>query len=174
MNDRSSDTPPVTKANDEPGDKPGDGPGDGPDSVFVDDTGPGHFAQTVRAGRHRLISDEPTAYGGEDKGPTPYDLLLAALGSCTAMTIRMYADRKKWPLDRVSVQLRHYKIHAQDGENCETETRRIDRIDRNIALVGPGLTDEQRRRLMIIADRCPVHRTLHSEIEVVTETMEPA
>jgi putative redox protein len=114
---------------------------------------------------HKLVADEPKSLGGTDEGPTPYDYLLAALGSCTAMTLRMYADRKGWPLESVTVKLSQDRIHATDCEECETEEGRIDRIEREIELEGP-LEEEQRRRLLEIADMCPVHRTLDSEVVV--------
>jgi len=105
--------------------------------------------------------------GGTETGPTPYDYLLGALGSCTAMTLRMYAERKEWPLDGVSVRLSHEKIHARDCASCETQKGKVDHISRVLTLTG-DLTDEQRERLIQIADRCPVHRTLHSEVTVDT------
>jgi putative redox protein len=130
--------------------------------------GPSGFLQEIAAGPHRLVADEPPAVpGGTDAGPTPYDLLLAALGACTSMTLRMYADRKQWPLTGVETRLRHSRIHAEDCEECESASGRIDRIERTIALEG-GLDDEQRTRLVEIADRCPVHRTLTNEIIIVT------
>ena len=135
--------------------------------VTVEETGEGRFTQRVRAGRHVLVADEPPAVGGDDRGPGPYDYLLAGLGACTSMTMRMYAEHKGWPLERVSVSLRHAKIHAKDCADCETEHGKIDEIDREIAISGP-LNDEQRERLLQIADRCPVHRTLTSEIKVRT------
>jgi uncharacterized OsmC-like protein len=116
----------------------------------------------MEAGGHELVADEPTSLGGTDAGPTPYDYLLAALGSCTSITIRMYADRKGWPLESVTVRLSQERIHATDCEECETEEGRIDRIEREIELEGP-LDEEQRRRLLEIADMCPVHRTLKTE-----------
>ncbi len=119
----------------------------------------------VEAGGHELVADEPTSLGGTDAGPTPYDYLLAGLGGCTAMTLRMYADRKGWPLESVTVRLSQDQIHATDCEECETEEGRIDRIEREIELVGP-LEEEQRRRLLEIADMCPVHRTLKTEVVV--------
>src|SRR5258706_3069281 len=123
------------------------------------------FAQDIMAGAHRLRSDEPPAVGGTDSGPNPYDLLLAALGSCTSMTIAMYARRKQWPLESVTVRLRQSKIHAEDCADCETRIGMIDRIEREIAFTG-SLDDEQRSKLLEIADKCPVHRTLKSEIDI--------
>jgi putative redox protein len=125
------------------------------------------FAQDIVAGPHRLRADEPAASGGADTGPNPYDLLLASLGACTSMTLSMYARRKGWPLEGVTVRLRHTKIHAADCRDCETREGMIDQIDREIILAGP-LTDEQRSRLVEIAERCPVHRTLTSEISIRT------
>jgi putative redox protein len=124
------------------------------------------FAQEVIVdGRHRLTADEPGAAGGTDTGPTPYDYLLAALGTCTSMTVAMYARRKQWPLEGVEVTLQHSRIHATDCGECETKEGRIDRIEAAIALRGV-LSDEQRSRLLEIADKCPVHRTLTSEIDI--------
>ena len=129
--------------------------------------GPKGFAQEIVSGTHRLFSDEPVTQGGTDKGPSPYELLLAALGSCTSMTLRMYADRKGWPLEGVSVRLRHEKIHAEDCAECETREGLVDFIEKDLSLEGP-LDDAQRQRLLEIADRCPVHRTLISEIRIET------
>lgn len=143
-------------------------PDDGEGIVVVTESGESRLAQRITVGRHVLTADEPVPVG-LDGGPTPYDLLLAALGTCTSMTVRLYADRKKWPLDNVTVRLRHSRIHATDCADCETRIGLLDRIDRTITLTG-DLDDAQRRRLMEIADKCPVHRTLHSEI--VTETRE--
>ena len=125
------------------------------------------FAQEIVAGSHHLKSDEPLADGGTDTGPSPYDLLLAALGSCTSMTVAMYARRKGWPLDRVTVELRHRKIHAEDCADCETRVGMLDQIERDIRFFG-SLNAEQRAKLMEIADKCPVHRTLTSEIHITT------
>jgi uncharacterized OsmC-like protein len=136
-------------------------------AVVVCETGRGRFQQEVAVGRHRLLADEPVGVGGLDSGPGPYDLLLAGLGACTAMTLRLYAERKALPLERVTVELRHDKIHAVDCESCETKEGMIDHIERAITLPG-NLDGEQRRRLMEIADKCPVHRTLTSEIDIRT------
>ena len=119
----------------------------------------------VEAGGHALVADEPESFGGTDAGPTPYDYFLAALGGCTAMTLRMYADRKGWPLESVTVRLSQDRVHATDCEECETEKGRVDRIGREIELVGP-LDEKQRRRLLEVADMCPVHRTLETEVLV--------
>jgi putative redox protein len=136
-------------------------------TVVVAETGEGKLQQAVTAGRHRLLADEPVAVGGRDSGPGPYDLLLAALGACTSMTLRLYAERKKLPLDRISVRLRHQKIHAADCAECETREGKLDRIERTITLTG-NLDEAARARLLEIADKCPVHRTLTSEIDIRT------
>lgn len=138
-------------------------------AVVVEETGQGQFQQRVRAGRHRLLADEPAANGGDDTGPDPYGYLLAALGSCTAMTIRMYARHKGIDLQDVRVALDHEKVHARDCEHCATTEGRIDRITRRIRLRG-AFDAEQHQRLLAMADRCPVHRTLHGEIDVVTRS----
>lgn len=127
----------------------------------------GGFAQEVIAGSHRFASDEPVSAGGTDSGPTPYDLLLAALGSCTSMTIAMYARRKQWALERVTVRLRHSRLHAEDCAGCETREAKLTIIERDIALDGE-LDEDQRARLLAIANRCPVHQTLTSEIDIRT------
>lgn len=136
--------------------------------VLVADAGDGLFPQWISAGpHHRLRADEPAAVGGTDTGPSPYDLLLAALGACTNMTIKMYADRKGWAIDRLETHLRHTKIHAEDCAECETRQGKVDRIDRRLVIEGP-LDADQKAKLREIADKCPVHRTLHSEISIVT------
>ena len=132
----------------------------------VAESGPGRLTQQISARRHRLTADEPHPVG-DDAGPTPYDLLLAALGACTSMTVRMYADRKQWPLERIVVDSRHFRIHAKDCDECETATGMVDRIERDITLIGP-LDADQRAKLLDIADRCPVHRTLRSEVSIHT------
>lgn len=135
-------------------------------TVTVAETGTGTYTQRVTARRHQLVADEPAPVG-DDAGPTPYDLLLAALGACTSMTVRMYADRKGWPLEQVRVTLRHSRIHAKDCADCETTNGWVDQIDRRIELTGE-LDDSQRERLLLIAERCPVHQTLTSEVRVAT------
>jgi uncharacterized OsmC-like protein len=138
-------------------------------AVAVAEAGTGHFAQVISVGgRHTLLADEPVNFGGTDTGPSPYDLLLAGLGACTTMTMRMYAERKGLALSRASVTLRHDKIHAEDCESCETRVGRIDRIAREIMLEG-DLDEATRVKLLEIADKCPVHRTLHGEVLVETK-----
>ena len=144
------------------------GPTAAPGTVVVQEAGTGRFAQRIAAGPHVLSADEPPSVGGGDTGPTPYDLLLAGLGACTSMTVRMYAARKGWPLERTTVTLKHDKIHAEDCADCETREGRIDRIERRLDL-GGALDDAQRAKLLEVADKCPVHRTLHSEVSIVTE-----
>lgn len=131
------------------------------------ETESGSFRTEVRAGRHLLLADEPPRVGGTDLGPTPYGFLLGALGSCTTMTLQMYAQRKKWPLHKAVVQLRHDRIHAEDCADCESGSGKIDVIERDLELIGP-LDDAQRERLLEIADRCPVHRTLMNEKKIRT------
>ena len=140
---------------------------EGPRNVVVRETRTGKFQQTVTSGPHQMLADEPLAAGGADTGPGPYDLLLSALGACTSMTMRMYADRKSLPLERITVTLKHNKIHAEDCAECETREGLIDQIDRVIAIEGT-LDADQRQRLMEIADKCPVHRTLTSEVRILT------
>ncbi|WP_278312499.1 bifunctional alpha/beta hydrolase/OsmC family protein [Lolliginicoccus levis] len=135
-------------------------------TVTVTEANEGTYAQHIAAGKHRLRADEPAPIG-DDTGPNPYDLLLASLGACTSMTIRMYANRKNWPLDGVHVSLRHARVHARDCADSEKTSGYVAHIERDIRITG-DLDDEQRARLMEIADRCPVHRTLHSEIHVTT------
>jgi putative redox protein len=142
-----------------------------PGWIEVVESGDGKFTEHLLDGRHRLIADEPVAAGGNDRGPGPYELLLMALGACTTMTLRLYADRKRWQLDRVSVRLRHAKIYAADCADCETKQGKLDRIERVIELEG-ALDPAQRQRLLEIADMCPVHRTLTSEIKIETRLME--
>ena len=138
------------------------------EGVIVRSTGQGRFTQEVRAGRHRLLADEPKSVEGAlDLGPSPYDYLLAGLGACTSMTLKMYADRKGWPLEGVSVALNHGRLHAEDCADCQTKDGKVDEITRELTIEGP-LDEEQRKRLLEIADMCPVHRTLENEIKVRT------
>ncbi len=138
-----------------------------PGTVIVRETQNGKFQQEIIAGSHRLLADEPVSVGGLDSGPGPYELLLAALGACTAMTLRLYADRKKLPLTRVQVRLRHNRIYATDCAECETKEGMLDRIERIITLEG-DLGAAQRAQLIDIANKCPVHRTLTSEVDIRT------
>jgi putative redox protein len=126
------------------------------------------FAQQITAGRHTLHADEPLSSGGTGTGPDPYALLLASLGACTSMTLAMYARRKHWPLESVTVTLSHARVHAADCEGCETQAASLERIERRIELQG-ALDADQRARLVEIAEKCPVHRTLTSQIEIRTE-----
>jgi uncharacterized OsmC-like protein/fermentation-respiration switch protein FrsA (DUF1100 family) len=142
-------------------------PGNAPRRVVVSETGNGKFQQMVSVGAHHLLADEPVAVGGEDSGLGPYDFVLAGLGACTSMTMRLYAERKSLPLERVTVTLNHNKIHAEDCAECETKTGMLDQIDRVIAIEG-DLDAEQRQKLLEIADKCPVHRTLTSEVRILT------
>jgi putative redox protein len=138
-----------------------------PGMVVVTDSGAGPLGQALLDGRHVLAAAEPVAAGGMDSGPNPYELLLMALGGCTSMTLRLYANRKGWPLERVVVRLSHAKVHALDCAECESRPAMIDRIERTIELVG-ALDATQRTRLLQIAEQCPVHRTLTSKIDIRT------
>ena len=137
------------------------------DTVLVTETRQGKFQQRVAIGAHRLVVDEPVDAGGMDSGPTPYDLVVAGLGACTAMTLRLYADAKGIPLERVSVALMHMKTYASDCAECETSEGKIDRIERVVTLDG-DLDDAMRAKLLEIANKCPVHRTLQSELWIPT------
>lgn len=137
-------------------------------AIHVTERSTGTFTVAIGAGRHSWLGDEPQSAGGDDLGPDPYQMLTAALGACTAMTLRMYARRKQWPLENVTVTLKHSKIHSQDCAECEIRSGKIDRIERHISIKG-DLDAAQRERLLEIADKCPVHRTLHSEVQVVTD-----
>ena len=139
----------------------------GPREVLVYGDAKG-FTQEIIAGPHQLTADEPKGVGGNDEGPTPYDLLLAALGSCTSITVTMYAQRKGWPLQGVRTWLRHSRIHAQDCAECETKEGKLDHIEIEIRLEGPLLSEEQRTKLLEIAEKCPVHRTLVTENVIST------
>jgi uncharacterized OsmC-like protein len=137
------------------------------DAVVVTESDAGPYGQRITVGGHHLAADEPAAAGGADSGPTPYDLLLAGLGACTVITVRMYAERKGWPLRNITVRLCHRRIHASDCASCETRTGQLDHIEREIDFDGE-LSGEQRARLLDIAERCPVHRMLHSEVLIST------
>jgi uncharacterized OsmC-like protein/pimeloyl-ACP methyl ester carboxylesterase len=134
--------------------------------VRVTENGAGVYGQTITTSEHTVLADEPQPVGS-GTGMSPYDLLLAGLGACTSMTLRMYAQRKKWPLDRVEVTLRHSRVHADDCANCDTVPAAVEQIERTIVVFG-NLSEEQRNSLLAIADKCPVHRTLHANVRVVT------
>ena len=139
------------------------------DEWVVTHIGNEKYRTDITARGHTIVADEPLSLGGTNLGPTPYDLLNAGLGACTVITMRMYADRKGWPLESVTARVRHEKVHAKDCEECESDaTGKIDRIDRQITIEGP-LDEDQIKRLMNIANKCPVHRTLEGEIHVITE-----
>ena len=135
-----------------------------PRDVCVD-AGRARYVENISVGAHVLQADEPGDAGGNDAGPGPYELLLGALGACASITVRMYAERRQWPLEGVRVRLSYAKAHAEDCVACETEVRMIDRIDMEISFTGP-LSEEQRLRLMEIANHCPVHRTLTSQVQI--------
>ena len=135
------------------------------DHQIVAQIGSEGFTTEIKAGIHSMLADEPKSIGGDNLGPTPYGYLLSALGSCTAMTMRMYADRKGWKIDHINVHLSHTKDHCEHCMDSEKPNARIDVINRKIEIVG-DLTDDQRKRMMIIADKCPVHRTLHNTVGV--------
>ena len=143
-------------------------------SLVTVETASGKFQQTVRVGKHVFLADEPESFGGTDSGPSPYDMLLAALGSCTSMTMKMYADRKRWPLEGSTIALRHERNHAEDCEQVSAaeETNMVAQaLYRNITLHG-DLTEDQRRRIIEIADKCPVHRTLEGHLHIHTAASE--
>ncbi len=133
--------------------------------VIVETTETDGFTNEVKAGAHALAADEPTSVGGADEGPNPYEYLLAALGACTSMTLRMYAKRKGWSLDHVEVKLRHGRIHAKDCEDCASDKGLVDEIFTEVRVEG-DLDEEQQARLMEIAERCPVHKTLTTETKI--------
>ena len=140
-----------------------------PTKVSVESTSPS-FLERISAGRHSLQADEPFDAGGQDSGPSPYEFLLAALGSCQAITLRMYAARKSWPLEGVCVKLSHAKVHADDAAKCASEDRLVDRVEVEIRLIGE-LSDEQQQRLLAVAEKCPVHRTLSSPVQIRTRLL---
>lgn len=130
------------------------------------------FRAEIRAGEHTFFADEPVSLGGAGSGPTPYDYLAAALGSCTAITLRMYADRRGWPLEGVTVRMRHSRVHQHDCESCDRSRVGIDRLEREVELAG-ALTEEQRAGLLRVADRCPVGQTLIGGLQVVPAVLTP-
>ena len=138
-------------------------------TVRVSENGTVPYGQTITTAEHTILADEPEPIGA-GTGMSPYDLLLAGLGACTSMTLRMYAQRKKWPLDKVEVTLKHSRVHADDCANCDTVPAVVERIERSIVVFG-NLTDEQRNALLVIADKCPVHRTLHADVDVSTQVV---
>ena len=129
-----------------------------------------NFTRLIYTENHQLIADEPTSVGGLNLGPNPYEYLLASLGACTSMTVRMYANKKKLNLDNIEINLKHHKIHAEDCNDCESETGLVDTIEKVIKLDGV-LTNDERQRLLEIADKCPVHKTLNNEIKITTESI---
>lgn len=135
--------------------------------VRVSEADPTNFVQDISAAGHHLVADEPESYGGSFLGPTPYQLVSAGLGACTSMTIRMYARRKNIPLEHVQVDILHNKIHAQDCDTCEKSNGKVDQFERKITLSG-AISDDDRKRLLAIADKCPVHRSLEGEINIIT------
>lgn len=139
-----------------------------PDEVLVAEAADGRYKNHVAVGRHHLIADEPREVGGGDEGPNPYDLIAAGLGACTSMTLRMYSERKEWPVERIEVRLKHEKVHAEDCAACDQDNGKIDKITREISVEGE-LTDKQVQRLLEIADKCPVHKTLTRRNHIVTE-----
>ena len=136
-------------------------------STVTVESAPPRFLENITVGRHTLQADEPLSVGGGDLAPTPYELLLGALGACKTITLRMYAERKQWPLEGVRVNLSHSKVHAEDCVDCDKRDAKMDVIDRIVFLEGP-LNEEQRTKLIEIAERCPVHQTLNSKIQVNT------
>jgi putative redox protein len=134
-------------------------------SVIVVERGDGKFTQMMLDGEHVLLADEPREAGGNDHGPSPYRLLLMALGACTSMTLRLYATRKGWPVERITVRLRHFRDYMADCKDCEDKDAKMERIERVIDIAG-DLDEAQHRRLLEIADKCPVHRTLESRVKI--------
>jgi putative redox protein len=143
-----------------------------PEEGVVVQTGHGRFGTEVHSAAHRFIADEPRGVGGDDTGPTPYDLLLAALGTCTAMTMKMYAERKGLPFEGARIHLTHERDHAEDREHGVEQGARIEALNRAIEVLGDDLTEEQRAKLIEIADKCPVHRTLEGHLHIHTSPVE--
>lgn len=138
-------------------------------TVIVRNSTPDKLQQNIQAGKHTLVADEPASMGGDDSGPDPYTLLTSALGACTSMTLQMYARHKQLPLEAIEVYLKHDKIHAEDCEACETATGKVDCFTRHIVIHGDDLSADQRKRLVEIADKCPVHKTLEGEVRIETD-----
>ncbi len=138
-------------------------------SVYVN-SGPIRYIRNISVGPHLFQSDEPSDYGGNDAGPNPYELLLAALGACTSITVRMYAERKQWPLQEVHVAPSYARVHAEDCAECDTKNVIVDQIELGISFTG-DLSEDQRRRLLEIANKCPVHRTLASQVQIHTRLL---
>lgn len=136
--------------------------------VVVSENKKGVYVRDISIGNHVVVADEPSEVGGNDLGPSPYELLLASLGTCTSITTRMYANYKKIPLDNIIVKLKHEKVHADDCKNCENDNSKIDRISLSLTLEG-NLSQEQRDRLLEIAKKCPVHRTLTSSVQIISK-----
>lgn len=145
---------------------------DTPDKSVLVKVGQDALLADVQAGRHTWFVDEPVAVGGQDRGPTPYDLLLSALGACTAITLRLYANQKKWPLEAIEVRLSHQRVHQQDCEKCEMAGETLEEVRKELRLLGP-LTEEQRQRLETVSQKCPVQKTLMSGLRIST-TLLPA
>jgi len=143
---------------------------DTPDKSVLVKVGPDALLADVQAGRHTWVIDEPVAAGGQDRGPTPYDLLLSALGACTAITLRLYANQKKWPLEAIEVRLSHQRVHRHDCEKCEMTGETLEEVHKELRLTGP-LTEEQRQRLESISSKCPVQKTLMSGLRIVTHLL---
>ena len=143
-----------------------------PEEGVVVKTGHGKFGTEVHTVSHSFIADEPKSYGGDDTGPTPYDLLLGALGTCTAMTMKMYADRKQWPFDGTRIQLIHERNHAEDLGHTVEDGMETQALHRKIEVLGDELTEEQRAKIIEIADKCPVHKTLEGHLHIHTEAVE--
>jgi putative redox protein len=141
-----------------------------PDKHVLVRVGPEALQADVQSGRHTFIIDEPTEVGGQDLGPTPYDLLLSALGACTAITLRLYATQKKWPLEGIEVRLSHQRVHEQDCEKCEQAGQMLEEVTKELRLLGP-LSEEQRQRLEAISQKCPVQKTLLSGLRIITKLM---